>query len=262
MKKSKTHALVSMFILAGLITLAGCVSSGGPTDSSSSRKANAYADQQMYQPIEYANSHVQGPVLVVLPGNIKSNNANFSQKVTSNNIADYGELELGQANFRVLERSELGPMLDEITLAANMGDAASLARFKKGKFKTTKWFVKFDILKAEKVAEAQQGFDGNAIGSIFGSLVGGTGGAVGNTAVSSVKTSEAAGVWIVGLRYKVLDATTSEQVTTGYFEDKMELGKKGTSILGVSQSQAGGITLDSMVQRLVQKAVSDLDRKK
>lgn len=256
----KFMSTTGFMMLGVLIMLSGCISESG--GGSASQKANAMADEQMYQPISYANANKQGPVLVVLPGQIKSNNATFSQKVTSNNIADYGELELGQANFRVLERSSLGPMLNEITLAANMGDAASLKKFKKGKFKTTKWFVKFDILKAEKVAEVKQGFSGGAVGSIFGSLVGGKTGAVGGTAVSSVETADSAGIWIVGLRYKILDASTSEQVSTGYFEDKMELGKKGVSIMGVSQSQAGGITLDSMVQRLVQQAVADIDKKK
>jgi len=229
---------------------------------SASQEANAMADQQMYQAIEYTNANVQGPVLVVLPGQIKSNNATFRQKISANNIADYGELELGQANFRVLERSLLGPMLNEITLAANMGDTDSLTKFRKGKFKTTKWFVKFDILKAEKVAQVKKKFSGNALGSIFGSVVKGVTGSVGRTAIGSVETGDSAGIWIVGMRYKVIDASTTEQVTTGYFEDKMELGKKGTSILGVSGSQSGGITLDSMIQRLVQKAVQDLDLKK
>jgi len=250
---------ICFMMFGALITLSGCVAAGG---GSASQKANAMADKQMYQPVSYTNANVQGPVLVVLPGQIKSNNATFHQRITSNNIADYGELELGQANFRVLERSSLGPMLNEVTLAANMGDAASLKKFKKGKFKTTKWFVKFDILKAEKVAQVKQGFSGSAAGSIFGQLVSGKTGSVGSTAIRSVKTSDSAGVWIIGMRYKVLDASTSEQVSTNYFEDKMELGKKGTSILGVSGSQSGGITLDSMVQRLVQKAVADIDRKK
>lgn len=254
MKKIK---LIVGLIIVGVFVLAGCVSG-----DSASQKANAMADQNVYQPITYANANVKGPVMVVIPGKIKSSNATFVQKITNNNIADFAELELGQANFRVLEREDLGPLLDEITLATNMGDTESLAKFKKGKFKTTKWFVKFDVLKAEKVAQVKQGFSGNVVGSIFGSLLKGTGGAVGRTAISSVKTGDSAGIWIIGMRYKVIDATTSEQVSTGYFEDKMELGKKGTSILGVSQSQAGGVTLDSMVQRLVQKAVADLDRKK
>lgn len=256
----KQFKFITSLLILGLFIVSGCVQSTG--SGSASAQANAMADKQIYQPIEYANAGVRGPVLVVLPGNIKSNNATFSQKITGNNIADYGELELGKANFRVLERSLLGPMLNEVALAANMGNAAGLRKFKKGKFKTTKWFVKFDILKAEKVAEVHYGFDGRAMGSIFGSLVGGTTGRVGKTAMGSVKTDDSAGIWIIGMRYKVLDASTSEQVTTGYFEDKMELGKHGTSILGVSGCQSGGVTLDSMVQRLTQQAVADLDRKK
>lgn len=256
----KQFKFVTVLLILGLFIVSGCIQSTG--SGSASAQANAMADQQMYQPVEYTNAGVKGPVLVVLPGNIKSNNATFCQKITANNIADYGELELGRANFRVLERSLLGPLLEEVTLAANMGNTAGLKKFKKGKFKTTKWFVKFDVLKAEKVAQVNQGFDGRAIGSIFGSLVGGTAGRVGNTAMGSVKTDDSDGIWNVGMRYKVMDASTSEQVTTGYFEDKMELGKQGTSILGVSGSQSGGVTLDSMVQRLVQQAVADLDRKK
>ncbi|CCK81482.1 conserved uncharacterized protein [Desulfobacula toluolica Tol2] len=258
MKKLK---LATGLILSGMFMLCGCVS-GVTGGGSASQKANAMADEQIYQPITYENAHIKGPVLVVLPGKIKSNNATFAQKITSNNIADYAELELGNANFRVLERSDLGPMLNEITLAANMGDTESLKKFRKGKFKTTKWFAQLDVLKAEKVAQANQGFGGDAVGSIFGAIVGGKDGFIGDTAISSIKSAESAGVWIIGMRYKIMDASTSEQVSTGYFEDKMELGKKGTSILGLSQSQAGGITMDSMVQRLVQKAVADIDRKK
>ncbi len=245
--------------LTGLLT--GCLS-GMQQENSALNMASSKADQKMYKPIDYPNADERGPTLVVLPGQIKSNNASFYQKITANNIADYGELELGQANFRVLERSDLGPMLDEINMAVSMGDPTALEKFKRGKFKSTKWFVKFDILKAEKVASARKGFSGNAVGSILGSVIGGTSGAVTDTAVSSVENQEAGGVWIVGLRYKVVDASTSEQVTTNYFEDKMEVGKQGTRILGVSQDQSGGVTLDSMVQRLVQKAVADMDRKK
>jgi hypothetical protein len=41
----------------------------------------------------------------------------------------------------------------------------------------------------------------------------------------------------------------------------MEVGAKSTSVLGVSQSQQGGVSLDTMVQRLVQKSVWDIDSK-
>ena len=249
-----SHLVVPAFFVVACM-LSGCI-------PSSSEKANVKADKAMYKPINYVNACKKGPTLVVLPGRIKSNNATFAQKMTSNNIADFGEMELSNANFGVLERSDLGPMLDEISLAVSMGDPDALKKFKRGKFKSTKWFVKFDILKAEKVAQASQGFDFSTISSIAGTLIGGTDGAVVSTAGGSVRTKDTAGVWIIGMRYKVLDASTSEQVTSGYFEDKMEVGAKSTSVLGISGSEAGFVTLDTMVQRLVQKAVADLDKKK
>jgi len=250
--------LAAVLLTMGLF--AGCTTTGA--GSSPSARANAQADATMYQPCEYVNKNIPGPVLIVLPGQIKSNNAAFYQKITSNNIADYAELELGNANFRVLERTDLGPLVDEVTLAVNMGDPQALERFKRGKFKSTKWFVKLDILKAEPVAEASRGFDGAAVGSILGTVIGGRSGSVTRTAVSSVEAGEAAGVWVVGLRYKVLDASTTEQVTTGYFEEKMEMGSSAVGILGASSSESKQVTLDTMVQRLVQRAVQDLDKQK
>src|SRR5262249_19141926 len=129
-----------------------------------------------------------------------------------------------------------------------------------GKLKSTRWVVKFDILKAEQVAAAQQGVDGQTVGRLIGILGGySRGAAAGETVVGSAKTGESAGVWIVGMRYKVLDANTTEQVAQGYFEDKMEVGATSGTFLGVSQSQQGGVTLDTMVQRLVQQCVAEID---
>ncbi len=230
--------------------------------SSTSKQANEMADKGMYRPIEYQNARIQGPALVVLPGEIKSNNATFTQKFGPNNIADYAELELGRANFRILERADLGPLLNEFTLAYTMGDPQAARKIlQKGKFKTTKWVIKFDVLKAEPVAQASQGFDGRAVGSIIGILGGSRGSAAAGTAVGSVQTGESSGVWIIGMRYKLIDANTTEQVATGYTEEKMELGAKSTSVLGASSSASGGLTLDSLVQRLVQKNVWEIDAK-
>ena len=78
---------------------------GGKT----SQQANTTADKTVYQAVEYSNKNVKGPMLVVIPGEIKSSNATFLQKFTANNIADFGELELSNANFQVLERSQPGP---------------------------------------------------------------------------------------------------------------------------------------------------------
>ena len=54
---------------------------------------------------------------------------------------------------------------------------------------------------------------------------------------------------------------TTEQVAQGYTEEKMEVGAKSTSVLGISESQQGGVSLDTMVQRLVQKSVWEIDNK-
>jgi curli biogenesis system outer membrane secretion channel CsgG len=93
--------------------------------SSTSAKANAAADAAAYQEVPYKNAKKKGPALIVIPGEIKSNNASFTQRFLPNNVADYAELELSQANFSVLERSNLGPLLNEITLAYNLGNVAS-----------------------------------------------------------------------------------------------------------------------------------------
>lgn len=230
--------------------------------SETSQRANAAADQAIYKPVEYVNKSVRGPALIVIPGEIKSNNATFTQRFLPNNIADYAELELSQANFQVLERSNLGHLLQEISLAYNLGDQNKARQtMQAGQLKTTKYIVKFDILKAEQIAENRQGFDGRALGGIFGSLIGGTGGAVARHGVGSVQNQEATGVWLIGMRYKIMDANTTEQVAQGYQELKMEVGAQSTSVLGISQSAKGGVGLDTMVQRLVQTAVYEIDSK-
>jgi curli biogenesis system outer membrane secretion channel CsgG len=242
----------------------GSGASGSPTaGSSTSNKANAAADSTMYQDIQYVNAAKQGPRLVVIPGEIKSNNASFIQRYGTNNIADWGELELSKANFQVLERADLGPLLNEIQLAYGAGDPDEARKVMgKGKLKTTKWIVKFDILKAEPVAKVQSGFNGGVASSligIFGRNNAPT--AAAGTVTGSVDTSSASGVWVIGMRYKILDATTTDQVAQGYTEEKMEVGAKRTSVAGISNSAEGGITLDTMVQRLVQKSVWDIDSK-
>jgi hypothetical protein len=258
-------------LLAGLL-IGGCQTNAprpedannpSPTaGSDSSRRANEMADKGMYKPVDYENASIKGPSLVVIPGEIKSNNATFTQKFGSNNIADFAELELSRANFGVLERSDMGSMMQEFQLAYTMGDPNAARKvLQKGKWKTTKWVVKFDILKAEQVAQAQKGFDGQALGQITGMFVPGVGGAVASTAVGSVKTEEGTGVWIIGMRFKVLNANTTEQVATGYTEQKMEVGSKSTSVMGFSEGAQGGLTLDGMVQRLVQQLVWEIDSK-
>jgi hypothetical protein len=242
----------------------GAGSSPSPTaNSRASANANAAADRSMYQDVVYTNAGKPGPQLVVIPGEIKSNNASFGQKYSSNNIADFGELELSKANFKILDRADLGPMMNEIQLAYGAGDPDEARKLmKKGKLKATKYLVRFDILKAEPVAQEKKGFNGGVAGSligIFGKPSQAT--AAASTVTGSVDTSTAAGVWVIGMRYKLLDAETTEQIGMGYTEEKMEIGAKSTSVAGISGSASGGISLDTMVQRLVQKSVWDIDNK-
>jgi len=230
--------------------------------SSTSDKANAAADAAAYKEVDYKNKNKKGPALIVIPGEIKSSNATFTQKFSPNNIADFGELELSQANFTVLERANLGKLLNEITLAFNLGDPKAARKvMQPGKLKTTKWIVKFDILKAEQIAENQKGFDGRAIGGLISGLSGSRQGAAAGQVVGSVQTKDATGVWLIGMRYKIMNANTTEQVAQGYKELKMEVGSKQTSVMGISEGAKGGVGLDTMIQRLVQTAVWDIDAK-
>jgi hypothetical protein len=254
---------LALCALAGTAAAQPTFDSPSPTQGSdTSRKANEMADRGMYKPVEYVNAARPGPAVIVIPGEVKSNNASFAQKFGPNNIADFAELELTKANFKVLERSSLGPLLQEFQLAYNLGDPQTARKFlQKGKLKTTKWVMKFDILKAEQVAQAQEGFSGRPIGALIGIFGGGRGAAAGDVVVSSVDTRESTGVWIIGMRWKIIDANTTEQVAQGYTEEKMELGAKSTSVMGFSSGEAGGLTLDGMVQRLVQKNVWEIDSK-
>ena len=244
--------------------------SASPTaGGTTSQQANQTADKTMYQAVDYVNKNKPGPQVIVIPGEIKSSNATFLQKFTANNIADFGELELSNANFKVLERSNLGPVLREFELAYNLGDPQAARKYLgMGKMKTTKYVVKFDILKTEQVASATQSFDGGTLGQMAGLLGafsgsrgGAMAGAVGGTAVGSVHSGEATSVWVIGMRYKIINAETTEQLAQGYTEEKMEVGATSSGALGMNQGQKGGAGLDTMVQRLVQKSVWEIDSK-
>src|SRR5438034_6245531 len=225
-------SIVTKYLLGATLLAFASLASAQPTYGNpsptagrdTSQKANAAADQTIYQAVTYTNASKKGPALVVIPGEIKSNNATFLQRFTANNIADFGEIELSSANFTVLERSNLGPLLKEFELAYNLGDPDQARKFlRMGKLKSTKYVVKFDILKTEQVAAAQQGFDGRTLGQMAGLLGafsgsrgGAQAGAVGGTAVGSVHSEEATSVWVIGMRYKIINAETTEQVATGY----------------------------------------------
>src|SRR2546423_3344241 len=110
-------------MLAGQVAAQPRFGNPSPTaGTETSQRANAAADSAAYQEVDYVNKGTKGPALVVIPGEVKSNNATFTQRFLPNNIADFVELELSSANFTVLERANLGNLLREISLAYNLGD--------------------------------------------------------------------------------------------------------------------------------------------
>ena len=75
--------------------------SASPTaGSSTSQKANEGADKAMYKEVQYTNAGKKGPALVVIPGEVKSNNATFTQK--------FGPLDWRHASAHALYWSALG----------------------------------------------------------------------------------------------------------------------------------------------------------
>jgi hypothetical protein len=271
-KRDFTWMLVSLTMVSIYAPALAWTPFGG-TAKNASAAANTVADNSMSKEIVYANAATPGPQVIVLPGEIKSTNTGFTEKFTNNNIADFAELELSKDNFEVLERADLGPVLQEFQTAYALGDAdAARKLLKKGKLKSTKWILRFDILKAEPVAEQKKGFNGGVARGVLSALggfgLGGSSGTLGAgasqvaaTVAGSVDTSQSASIWIVGMRYKIIDANTTDQVATGYTEEKMEIGADSTSVAGISSANARGVSLDSMVQRLVREQVSDIDAK-
>jgi hypothetical protein len=242
--------------------------SAAPTSGSSvSREANESVDHAAYRRVSYSNAGKPGAALVVMPGEVRITDAVLTQQVLPSSIADWAELELAQANFKVLERAALGSVLLEVDTATRLGDRAAMeSMVRSGQLKGTRWLAKFDLLKAEPVATASRGVDGRPAADVVGilgqwsnSLRGQRAAQVGQVAAGSVQAERTAQVWLVGMRYRVIDAETAEQVGQGYVEERMESGAQGTTVMGVSGSSQGGVGFDTMVQRLVQRAVWEID---
>jgi hypothetical protein len=261
-------ALVATFgALASTIAQPRFESAAPTSGTAVSRAANESVDRAAYRRIIYSNAGKPGAALVVMPGEIKVTDAILTQQVLPSSIADWAELELAQANFKVLERSALGGVLVELDTATRLGDRAAMeSMVRSGQLKGTRWLAKFDLLKAEPVATASRAVDGQPVADVVGilgqwsnSLRGQRAAQVGQVAAGSVQAERSAQVWLVGMRYRVIDAETGEQAGQGYVEERMESGAQGTTVMGVSGSSQGGVGFDTMVQRLVQRSVWEID---
>ena len=267
MRKTWLRAVV---VVVGVV-LSGCAGMGG---ADSERTCSGHRcicagpmrprTRPLYQAISYANAATKGPAIIVLPGEVKSNNATFSQRYGPNNIADYAELELSQANFQVLDRANLGSVLREIELAYNLGDPTKAqALFQKGEL------CKIRAGSSNSTSSALRKSPKRVVASLLArsaaspvpSWAGRTGSVVSQGA-SSVQTTQDAGVWIVGMRYKIIDARTTQQVAQGYAEDKLEVGATGVRrFSGCRHGRRVARHWTHLVIKLVQKNVVDIDQK-
>ena len=120
--------------------------------------------------------------------------------------------------------------------------------------------MKFDILKAEQIAENKKGFDGRTVGSLIGIFGGGSMGQPGRRygcRIGADRRQHRRGSSACATRSWT--PTPPSKVAQGYKDLKMEVGATGTSVMGVSEPPKGGVGLDTMVQRLVQTLVWDID---
>jgi hypothetical protein len=107
--------------------------------------------------------------------------------------------------------------------------------------------------------QARSADPADRLGRLIDIFATGKTGAAGSTVAGSVQTDDEARVWNIGLRYKIIDGNSAEQVANGYFEEKMEFGATAGSVLGANRRATGQLTLDTLVQRLVQKSVAEID---
>lgn len=200
-------------------------------------------------PVVYANVDKPGGNIVVLPSELKSDNAVFKQQVSAGDIAAFASSELAKDHFTVLSLSDLGLSPEPVVQTLTKGDKTALANLMTGPLSSVQYLLKFDLLKAERVGEPKKRF-GGALGVVVGTPI-------------PAATSSVPDTWTVGIRYIVFDASTGEKVASNYFQLRMQLGPLDASSLAAEVTPSpNNVTLQSMVQRIIQRCVVDLDAHK
>lgn len=244
-------------IILGLALAApvGCVGT--------SQKAHEIAQQNLYQGVEYANAVQAGPTVMVIPGAITSPSYEYLARVSPDALRDFAESEMGKSNFKVLDRTDQSAMFQEIAVAANLGDSSVLSKFKKYKMDPPRWLVRFDIVEVVPRSTGFKQLDKQMAG-MAGALMGGLmlgelGAKAGGAAFASISSAEEHREWTMGLRYSVLDGSTGDLLHQGQFTDKALISQEIKGFMGYDSSQAGGVRLFTVTQRLIQKAVQEID---
>ena len=219
----------------------------------------------------YTNAAKKGPAVIVIPGEIKSNNATFLQKFTANNIADFGEIELSSANFQVLERSNLGPVAQRIRArlqprrsgpGAQVPEDGQAEDAPSTSSSSTSSRPSRSLRRSRASTAARVG----QMAGLLGVFAGSRGGAAGRCrrrhrqSVRCIRTKRrASGSSACATRSSMPRRPSRSPPATP--RRRWKSARLRPAVLGVQQSQQGGVSLDTMVQRLVQKSVWDIDQK-
>ena len=106
------QSLKKCCLLLSLVLLSGC--------GKSLQQARDLAAPNMYQEATYENAAQSGPSVIVVGGTLTSKTYEFLSQIKADNLREYGELELGKANFKVIEKNSLANIYQEIAIAANL----------------------------------------------------------------------------------------------------------------------------------------------
>lgn len=244
-------------LLLALTLLVGC--------AKNKEIAHQIAAQNLYQDIAYENGAKPGPRVVVLPGEVASSSYEFLAQVKPDGLREFAELELGKANFTVLDKNALGDLHQEIALAANLGDGSVARSFSQHDATPPQWLIILDVVDVKTQTTAFTFTDKNAA-AVAGALMGGmflgsAGAQLGSGLVGSINSAEEQRLWDITLKYRILDGGTGQPLLQGTFTEQATITRELKGFLGVDEAQAGGITLTTVAQRLVQKVVQEMDQK-
>ena len=259
-----TAAAVFLFATASTVSLAQ-PTFGNPSPTagtSTSQKANAAADVAAYKPVEYVNKGKRGPALVVIPGEVKSNNATFVQKFGPNNIADFARARAVAGQFPGARAHQPGqPAAGDLARLqpGRPGQGAQDHAGRQAQDHQVDRQVRHPQGRADRREQARASTAGRSARS------------AGSSAAAARSRARAVGFGAdaghdrgLADRHALQDHGRQHHRAGRPGLPGTEDGsrrQRSTSVLGVSQGAKGGVGLDTMVQRLVQTAVWEIDSK-
>lgn len=175
-------------------------------------------------------------------------------------------MELSKANFKVFS-GPLDHSADDIFLAARSGDGVALRALKKNRMDTVAYFVVFDVIKLEPTAWDVKGGNGELAGSLlelgFSIATKGQNEKAGKSlrsTVESLKYYDYKTTWSVAVKYSVISASDGSVAASDTVSDSRIASTELTAAIGASQKTATGPTTETLLQKVVQRAILDLDK--